>query len=239
MCAALAVSVGRQSTRGSVLVLMLVVVLAIATTLMQLFPVGEIRYQFDLRTRKQLVDAREALVGFALANGRLPRPARSALDGRERPDACETENDCSGLLPWVSLGLTPLDGWGHLLHYSVTPEMTRLPVSREAVPNKVVLRRDIEGNELYLAGQDTCSQAQLCSPAVVFSAGPAGGISASAILQPGTLSQNPIAAHNFAAYQRFFLPGVVKSGSAPPGPQLIWLDGARLLRSMDDARQLH
>ncbi|WP_374357568.1 hypothetical protein [Pseudoduganella danionis] len=231
--------VRRQSASGSVLVLLLVVILGLSVILMRVFSPGKRLYQHDLQTRQQLAVARDALQGFAVSHGRLPRPARSALDGRERPDDCGSDADCSGMLPWVSLGITPLDGWGHLLYYSVTPEMTLAQVSRNVIPDKVVLQQDMDGNVRYLVGQDSCSQALLCSPAVVFSSGPAGGISLAGLQQLGNTDMSAVARSNLAATQRFFLPGSVTATGQPDGAQLRWLDAAWLLRRMDDARQLH
>lgn len=81
-------------------------------------------------TRKALDDAREALLGFAAANGRLPCPASSTSNGNESFAAggSAANGQCAGgspgtgfhgFLPAVSLGLTAtdalgyaVDGWG-------------------------------------------------------------------------------------------------------------------------------
>jgi len=218
--------------------LMLVAVLGLAAILMHVFRPLQLQNQYDLRTRKQLVLAHDALFGYALANGRLPRPARSALDGRERADECTSAADCTGLLPWVALGINSLDGWGHLLHYSVTLDMTHPQVTRNVVPDKVVLQQDQEGNLRYLVGQETCSQALLCSPAVVFSSGGAGGISATGMMQIGDTRPSAVVSSNLSATQQFYLPKILSDSDALHGPQLLWLDTSRLLRRMDDARLL-
>ena len=67
-------------------------------------------------TQKILADARDALLGFAMANDRLPCPASSASNGLESPvggGACTNPYD--GYLPAVTLGLTPIDTQGYLL----------------------------------------------------------------------------------------------------------------------------
>lgn len=74
-------------------------------------------------TRYALEEAREALLGFAAVNGRLPCPAKGGGPGEgeegERGDAgCARGR---GLLPWQSLGLRALDGWNHRLAYQMTP----------------------------------------------------------------------------------------------------------------------
>ena len=69
-------------------------------------------------TRRALDEAREALLGFAAANGRLPCPAIATSRGQESfatgGDAyngnCSNFHD--GFLPAAALGLSPLDGEG-------------------------------------------------------------------------------------------------------------------------------
>jgi len=71
-------------------------------------------------TERVMEDAREALFGFALRNNYLPCPAISAIDGRE-DRAGSICNKRYGYLPWATLGVQKLDGWGRVLAYSVTP----------------------------------------------------------------------------------------------------------------------
>jgi prepilin-type N-terminal cleavage/methylation domain-containing protein len=78
-------------------------------------------------TTRTLEQAREALIGFAITNGRLPCPASSASNGLETPAGggdCANYND--GFLPAVTLGFHPtdasgyaVDGWGNRLRYAV------------------------------------------------------------------------------------------------------------------------
>lgn len=73
-------------------------------------------------TKTRLDEAREALIGFAIANGRLPCPASSSSNGVEAlPEgviptlggaACPHALD--GFLPAVSLGLSNVDNHGYL-----------------------------------------------------------------------------------------------------------------------------
>ena len=79
-------------------------------------------------TKRRLDEIREALLGYVAANGRLPCPAIPATTGVESPTgggACARPRD--GLLPGITLGLTPtdqngyvLDGWGNPIRYAVT-----------------------------------------------------------------------------------------------------------------------
>lgn len=73
-------------------------------------------------TRAALEDAREAVLAFAAATGRLPCPAVGGAPGQGGESAL-TPQGCSkarGLLPWEALGLTAVDGWNHRLAYQVT-----------------------------------------------------------------------------------------------------------------------
>ena len=79
------------------------------------------------RTEQTLTDIREALLGFAAAQGRLPCPAAPNGGGSESPaggGACT--NALDGFVPGSTLGLGPtdgrgyvLDGWNRPLRYAV------------------------------------------------------------------------------------------------------------------------
>ncbi len=68
-------------------------------------------------TKKQLVHMREALIGFALTNGRLPCPD---TDGDGLRDGVATCANAEGGFPWVDMGLGKLDAWGQPFTYRVT-----------------------------------------------------------------------------------------------------------------------
>ena len=69
-------------------------------------------------TQKGMEEIKEALIGYAIAKGRLPCPAKSAIDGTEQDPPCAN----IGFLPWGSLGVSKLDAWGHLYRYVVTSQ---------------------------------------------------------------------------------------------------------------------
>ena len=122
-------------------------------------------------TLAALAGAREALLGYAARTGRLPRPAASALDGRESARPCATGADCAGFLPWVTLGVDGTDSWGHLLRYSVAPDFTgaTVPAAQALADKRVLTRRG--GALAPAAGQDGCTVASPCAAAVIFSSG--------------------------------------------------------------------
>jgi len=74
-------------------------------------------------SQKSLDEIKEALTGFAIANGYLPCPAVSATNGQEdRTAGVCTGGKRQGFIPWQTLGgVSKLDAWGHIFRYSVTP----------------------------------------------------------------------------------------------------------------------
>ncbi|MGW8392078.1 hypothetical protein [Pseudoduganella sp. HUAS MS19] len=166
---------------AALLTLLLVATVALAAVLLSAFGGSGIERAREQRTHALLAQASEALIGFAATHGRLPRPAASGPpgpaagdggSGRERSAPCTSEADCTGLLPWMDLGLPAADHWGRQLRYSVTPAFTAAPLARTAlIASKRVLSRDANGALFFVAGQDACSLAAQCAPAVVLSRG--------------------------------------------------------------------
>ena len=82
-------------------------------------------------TQRILEDAKEALIGFAMANGRLPCPAPAgaasgaALAGLEpTPVIAAGCTNLAGVLPWATLGVNETDGWGNRFTYRVAKQFT-------------------------------------------------------------------------------------------------------------------
>ena len=99
-------------------IVLFVVALLLGGMLLPLSGQQDIRNYGD--TQKILAEARDALLGYAMANERLPCPASATSNGMESlssPGVCT--NPHSGFLPAATLGLSPvdpqgyrLDGWG-------------------------------------------------------------------------------------------------------------------------------
>lgn len=106
-----------------------------------LVPLGtQVEQRQIAESQKTLEEIREALIGFAMANGYLPCPDRqtgaTANDGVED---VSTSGQCSvitgaapdtlaaGNLPWVTLGLGQQDAWGNRLRYTVLETYARRP----------------------------------------------------------------------------------------------------------------
>ena len=69
-------------------------------------------------TQKALDEIREALLGFALANGYLPCPDTDN-DGQENVSGGGACVNQEGNLPWATLGVTGYDSWGNRFRYRV------------------------------------------------------------------------------------------------------------------------
>lgn len=88
-------------------------------------------------TQRMLAEARQALLGFAAVNGRLPcpaapnAPAGSAAAGVERaPTATGCTGGQAGVLPWATLGLPETDAWGRRISYRVSALHSRTVMLR-------------------------------------------------------------------------------------------------------------
>jgi len=118
--------------------------LAVALAIVALLLAGALiplSTQMDVRnvadTQRGIESIREAIVGFAQANGRLPCPANGATPagtvdtttwatpvgaGAEQWDP--NNNRCYivfGVVPWTTLGVSETDAWGRRLSYRVAP----------------------------------------------------------------------------------------------------------------------
>ena len=165
-----------RTNYGFTLVEMAMVLIIVALLLGGLLPTvaSQIEQQRNNETSKQLAEIKEALIGYALINGRLPRPATSATDGTERAASCTgptAVNLCAGFIPWATLGTPKLDSWGKIIRYSVTPNFANAPFTlSDTIATKTIQTRD-SGALTYLVGQGTCLLNNQCVPAVIFSHG--------------------------------------------------------------------
>lgn len=94
---------------------------------------GQMDQQRRNETEDQLDEVKEALIGYALINGRLPCPASSSSSGTESfaVGGSASNGNCSnfnnGFLPAMTLGLSQtdsegfaIDPWGRRIRYAVT-----------------------------------------------------------------------------------------------------------------------
>ena len=140
----------KKSLAGFSLVEMAIVLAIVGLLLGGLIPTlsAQMESQRINETRKQLDEIQQALIGFAIINGRLPCPAKATLatglanagmeattapgnsicacvaaGGNTVADtsafAC-TGTTVTGVLPWVTLGIKETDAWERRYTYRVT-----------------------------------------------------------------------------------------------------------------------
>ena len=72
-------------------------------------------------TQKAMEEIKEALLGYAVANGRLPCPVLGPTSGDAPPPPCA---NLAGFLPYSTLGVNRADAWGRLYRYAVSTDFT-------------------------------------------------------------------------------------------------------------------
>lgn len=86
---------------------------------------AQIEQRNNADTQKSLAEIKEAIIGYALANGQLPCPADPSVAtgltdaGIARTPPCTGANS-TGVLPWATLGVSETDAWGRRYTYRVT-----------------------------------------------------------------------------------------------------------------------
>lgn len=102
---------------------------------------AQIEQQRFSETRSQIEEVKRALIGFAIANGRLPCPAEIvaavAASGVEAPVGGGPCASPHGFVPAVTLGLNNnggfvLDGWSNSIRYSVATTALNTPLGMVA-----------------------------------------------------------------------------------------------------------
>lgn len=220
MAACRKLAASRRRQRGAALLLLLAMTsVGAAAVLVSALNHDTAQLRRTELTLARLAQARDALVGFAATNGRLPRPATSALDGHEALAPCATEQDCTGFLPWVTLGVDGADAWGKLLRYSVTPAYTQAPVLRiSAVATKTVQDRGADGELFYRVGQSGCDLGAQCAPLVLLSHGRSNfGVSVQGVAQANTDAGNIDEQWNAGASVNFVSRAASGNPNAPGG----------------------
>ena len=139
-------------------------------------------------TRKALEEIREALIGFAVINGRLPCPdtdtnPAGAGYGLEEA-ACAANPTAEGYLPWKTLGVADMDAWGIKRTATASPRIgdwryrvdrnfaVTFNLSTACNSSDQLTVRDSAGNALHSTAACTASPAPERPIAIVYSAGP-------------------------------------------------------------------
>ena len=114
------------NSRGFTLIELAVVITIVALLLGALLvPLAtQIQGQNVRETRQTLEEIEEALIGFAITQGRLPCPDTAAPWGVEDAPCGVWPQSVEGFLPHNDLGVPATDAWGRLFRYAVTSEFT-------------------------------------------------------------------------------------------------------------------
>ncbi|MEQ1668616.1 MAG: type II secretion system protein [Sulfuriferula sp.] len=125
-------------------------------------------------TEQRLQTVHDALLGFAVRNGRLPCPATSTSNGVESPangGICSSAYD--GYVPAVSLGLSQLDAqgyaldaWGNRLRYAVAKSSSAAFTSTDGIKNAGLSTLQ---SELQVCTTATGTTSSSCGSAVALS----------------------------------------------------------------------
>lgn len=129
-------SMKKIQQHGFTLVEIAMVLLIVTLLLTGLVPTitSQMDQQRTNDTRKQMSEIKEALIGFALINGRLPCAARGATPTGQSYSGIYAGNEytnCSnagyaanayGVVPWVTLGTSETDAWGNRFTYRVSSD---------------------------------------------------------------------------------------------------------------------
>lgn len=161
-------------------IVLFIVALLIGGMMVPLSAQNDLRNNAD--TQKTLTDVRDALLGFAATQGRLPCPAAPSTTGIEAGGgaaACSTALNgvADGFVPGIALGIMPtndkgyvLDAWGNPIRYAVT-------VAPTTTANTFTNNNGI--HDFWTAhGGPPAPDLQVCSNSISTSISNAGGPSA-------------------------------------------------------------
>jgi type II secretory pathway pseudopilin PulG len=236
----------RPAHGAALLLLLMMLGLGAAALLINVFGLPDTQAQRPRATLSALAEAREALLGYALVHGRLPRPATSATNGVESAQACADAAACSGFLPWVTLGVDGADSWGKLIRYSVTPAFTEAPLRQAGtIADKRVRDRGGDGAPYYRLGTGLCDVEHQCAPAVLFSSGRHNpGVAVSGIRQLSDDASNLDERYNDSAVNDFMArpatrPGERGAAGGEFDDLVLWLPLSTLYQRMGVAGVLN
>lgn len=139
-------------------------------------------------TRKALEEIREALIGFAIINLRLPCPdtdtdPTAAGYGLEEA-SCSSNPAAEGFLPWKTLGVTEMDAWGIKRTFVSSPRIgdwryrvdrnfaVTFSLSTTCSASDQLTIQNSTGNSLHSTTSCSASPTPERPIAIVYSAGP-------------------------------------------------------------------
>ena len=239
--------------RGFTLIEMAVVLMIVGLLLGGILATisGQVQQQRVSETLKQLNDIQQALIGYAVNNGRFPCPAAPNATGVESPvggGSCSNFNN--GFLPAATLGVSPtdnqgyaVDAWGNRIRYAVSSWSSGSPsfsyVFTTGAGMSTVGISNLYPN-LYvcstasgISGSACASGTSLTSngvPAVVFSTGKNGGAGSAGSDEAANLDNN----RTFVSH----LPAPSSATNGEYDDLVVWISTYNLLNRMVAAGKL-
>lgn len=153
----------------------LIIALLLGGALMTLSAQNDVRVTAE--TQRTLQQAQEALVGFAVSQGRLPCPATAASGGVEAPLGGGACTAASGFYPAATVGIGPadkgflVDAWGHPIRYAVTAANTNAFTTSDQMRT---LGANALSSDLQVCSDSTCAAVNVLTKnaaALIFSTG--------------------------------------------------------------------
>jgi prepilin-type N-terminal cleavage/methylation domain-containing protein len=211
-----------KQAKGFTLIEMAMVLLIVALLLGGLVPTlsSQVDQRHASETSKQLDEIKEALVGYAIINGRLPCPASSSSSGQEDPvtgtGICTYFTNATATydyLPAVTLGLSGTDSsglledaWGNPIRYAVTPWQssgtyvysTSGGMSTAGISNLSSSNLNVCSTATGISGSNCASGSTLTSNAVavIYSTGKNGGSGGTGTDEAENLNPNGTDGHS-------------------------------------------
>lgn len=203
-------------------------------------------------TRKYLGEIQEALIGFAISNGRLPWPACGTIAtgqtnaGIELSPASAAAIGCTSdtaVVPWATLGTGETDAWGNRYTYRVSSDFadaigdaTYGGCTPSAPPAQSTFALCSSGNLNVLSAATGGTNLATNLPAVIVSHGKngAGAYTAQGALLPAGSNADELENSHGAVNSNYV--------SHPPTPEfddlVVWISGPILFNRMVTAGKL-
>lgn len=204
-------------------------------------------------TKNTLEAARDALIGFAIVNGRLPCPASATSNGIEDPVGGSTASvSCThpydGFLPAATLGLPNVDDHGYLqdawhiaanrIRYAVTTSNTRAATTTDGIkaigmgsftPNLYVCD---SGSGITSSACGTATTLTSQAVAIVYSLGVNASNGGTGTDEAANLNNDPVYVSHSVAYAKD------SPANGEFDDQMVWLSEYTLLNRMVQAGKL-
>lgn len=188
----------RKNLAGFSLLEMSIVLAVVSFLLAGMLPAlsGQVEQRRNSETRKQLDEIQQALLGFAISNGRLPCPADRTIPsgqanaGVEATTGIGSALTCTnlsgsaawGVLPWATLGVGETDAWGRRFTYRVSRDFADAVANTSTyggctpapLPAQSSFALCSNGNLTVLSAASSGSNVAIGIPAIVISHGTNG-----------------------------------------------------------------